>query len=57
MRVLPVAGDDDTRDHVEWNAVEEGLRLLERDLGKLQARAPSLRTLLPSNDAGSITSK
>jgi hypothetical protein len=42
MRVLPVFGDDDTRDHVEWNAVEEGLRLLERDLGKLQAGLTSL---------------
>lgn len=30
---------DDTlaaKDHVEWKAVEEGFRLLERDLSKLQ---------------------
>ncbi|KAI0092626.1 SPX domain-containing protein [Irpex rosettiformis] len=36
-RVLPDSLDDDaTKNHVEWNAVEEGFRLLERDLGKLQ---------------------
>jgi CDK inhibitor PHO81 len=34
-RGLPDA-DDPTQTHVEWNAVEEGFRLLERDLGKLQ---------------------
>jgi CDK inhibitor PHO81 len=38
MRTLPDSSEEDTRDHVEWNAVEEGLRLLERDLGKLQVR-------------------
>ncbi|KIY72981.1 hypothetical protein CYLTODRAFT_366787 [Cylindrobasidium torrendii FP15055 ss-10] len=27
---------DANRNHVEWSAVEEGFRLLERDLGKLQ---------------------
>jgi len=26
------------QNHVEWSAVEEGFRLLERDLGKLQVR-------------------
>lgn len=35
MRVLPDSLDDATK-HVEWNAVQEGFRLLERDLGKLQ---------------------
>ena len=37
-RFLP-DGVDDTlaaKDHVEWKAVEEGFRLLERDLSKLQ---------------------
>ena len=28
--------------HVEWIAVEEGFRLLERDLGKLQVIAVTL---------------
>jgi CDK inhibitor PHO81 len=32
MRGLP----DTTHSDVEWSAVEEGFRLLERDLGKLQ---------------------
>ena len=27
-------------DHVEWKAVEEGLRLLDRDLAKLQVMTP-----------------
>jgi len=36
MRGLPDTTDDTTQDHVEWSAVEEGFRLLERDLGKLQ---------------------
>ncbi|KZT12789.1 uncharacterized protein LAESUDRAFT_16249 [Laetiporus sulphureus 93-53] len=35
-RVLPDSFDDATKNHVEWSAVEEGFRLLERDLGKLQ---------------------
>ncbi|KAH9843881.1 cyclin-dependent protein kinase inhibitor [Rhodofomes roseus] len=35
MRVLPDSPDDITN-NVEWSAVEEGFRLLERDLGKLQ---------------------
>jgi hypothetical protein len=41
LRFLP-DGVDDTlaaKDHVEWKAVEEGFRLLERDLGKLQVAA------------------
>lgn len=36
MRVAPDAMDDATKNHVEWSAVEEGFRLLERDIGKLQ---------------------
>ena len=36
MRVLPDSVDDAPKYHVEWSAVEEGFRLLERDLGKLQ---------------------
>ena len=34
-RTLPEAIDDLATDHVEWTAVEEGFRLLERDLAKL----------------------
>lgn len=36
MRVMPDALDDATKNHVEWSVVEEGFRLLERDIGKLQ---------------------
>ncbi|KAI5124795.1 hypothetical protein M0805_005429 [Coniferiporia weirii] len=35
-RILPDAIDATPKDHVEWKAVEEGFRLLERDLAKLQ---------------------
>ncbi|KAF8529169.1 cyclin-dependent protein kinase inhibitor [Hysterangium stoloniferum] len=37
-RFLPEAMDEtlSAKDHVEWRAVEEGFRLLERDLAKLQ---------------------
>ena len=35
LRTLPEATDDLATDHVEWTAVEEGFRLLERDLAKL----------------------
>ena len=35
LRTLPDATDDLAIDHVEWTAVEEGFRLLERDLAKL----------------------
>lgn len=34
--VLPNAVESTPKDHVEWKAVEEGFRLLERDLSKLQ---------------------
>ncbi|KIL68227.1 hypothetical protein M378DRAFT_158768 [Amanita muscaria Koide BX008] len=36
MRGLPDPTDGSSAQHVEWTAVEEGFRLLERDLGKLQ---------------------
>ncbi|KAJ7638577.1 cyclin-dependent protein kinase inhibitor [Roridomyces roridus] len=36
MRGFPDTVDDTTRNNVEWSAVEEGFRHLERDLGKLQ---------------------
>ena len=35
LRTLPEATDNLATDHVEWTAVEEGFRLLERDLAKL----------------------
>ncbi|GLB33490.1 putative cyclin-dependent protein kinase inhibitor [Lyophyllum shimeji] len=37
MRGLPDTTGDVTQNNVEWSAVEEGFRLLERDLGKLQS--------------------
>lgn len=37
MRGIPDPTSD-TAQNVEWSAVEEGFRLLERDLGKLQVR-------------------
>jgi len=36
MRGFPDMTCDTTQNNVEWSAVEEGFRLLERDLGKLQ---------------------
>ncbi|KAG5716083.1 Ankyrin repeat protein nuc-2 [Termitomyces sp. T112] len=36
MRGLPDTRSDITQNNVEWSAVEEGFRLLERDVGKLQ---------------------
>jgi CDK inhibitor PHO81 len=38
MKGLPDTIDDTTENHVEWSAVGEGFRVLERDLGKLQVR-------------------
>lgn len=38
MRGIPDRVRDGTESHVEWSAVEEGFRLLERDLEKLQVR-------------------
>lgn len=40
MRGFPDSPDDNLHKHVEWSAVEEGFRLLERDLGKLQVPPP-----------------
>lgn len=40
---LPDTVDDPCLNHVEWSAVEEGFRLLERDLGKLQVNITSFR--------------
>lgn len=34
--LLPDALENTPKDHVEWKAVEEGFRLLEHDLSKLQ---------------------
>ncbi|KIK99683.1 hypothetical protein PAXRUDRAFT_131479 [Paxillus rubicundulus Ve08.2h10] len=36
LRGLPDSSNGSAPNHVEWSAVEEGFRLLERDLGKLQ---------------------
>ncbi|KAF9534972.1 cyclin-dependent protein kinase inhibitor [Crepidotus variabilis] len=36
-RGIPDMNGDTAQDNVEWSAVEEGFRLLERDLSKLQA--------------------
>ncbi|KAI4525868.1 hypothetical protein K525DRAFT_234073, partial [Schizophyllum commune Loenen D] len=36
LRGVPSSPDDVAQKNVEWSAVEEGFRLLERDLGKLQ---------------------
>jgi len=40
LRRQPQTSEFDTidSDGVEWRAVEEGFRLLEKDLGKLQVR-------------------
>lgn len=39
MRGLPESVEENPHNHVEWSAVEEGFRLLERDLGKLQVQS------------------
>lgn len=49
MRGLPDNGDDSTQNNVEWSAVEEGFRLLERDLGKLQVSKIQLSLLAHAN--------
>lgn len=49
MRGLPDNGDDSTQNNVEWSAVEEGFRLLERDLGKLQVYKIQLSLLAHAN--------
>jgi len=45
MRGLPDTPGDTTQNHVEWSVVEEGFRLLERDLGKLQVGAIHIYSL------------
>lgn len=42
LRGLPDRTDGSAMNHVEWIAVEEGFRLLERDLGKLQVIVATL---------------
>lgn len=51
MRGLPDPAD--AQSHVEWTAVEEGFRLLERDLGKLQVCA-RVSSHSPSDKAAAI---
>ncbi|KIY45962.1 ankyrin, partial [Fistulina hepatica ATCC 64428] len=57
LRGLPDGGDDNNS--VEWSAVEEGFRLLERDLGKLQQfvelNATGFRKILKKYDKRSRT--
>ena len=60
LRTLPEATDDLATDHVEWTAVEEGFRLLERDLAKLLVRGkvPRIRTRVltsPASNSSSLT--
>jgi len=49
MRGLPNADSESPQNRAEWSAVEEGFRLLERDLGKLQVsvNSSSVLTSLP----------
>jgi hypothetical protein len=48
MRGFPDLNAEATQNHVEWRAVQEGFRLLERDLGKLQVHTcvPTVRLTL-----------
>ena len=48
-RVIPSATDSTPKDYVEWKAVEEGVRLLERDLAKLQVCVPRAPIFRPSS--------
>jgi hypothetical protein len=59
MRGLPDSnGDGDvTQNNVEWSAVEEGFRLLERDLGKLQVPTCVSKYFGSSTDFHSNSSK
>ncbi|KAI6004128.1 cyclin-dependent protein kinase inhibitor [Pisolithus albus] len=50
LRGLPDGNDGSTLNHVEWSAVEEGFRLLERDLGKLQINGTGFRKILKKWD-------
>lgn len=59
MRGLPDETGNATQNHVEWSAVEEGFRLLERDLGKLQqyieVNATGFRKILKKFDKRSTS--
>ncbi|RDB20514.1 Ankyrin repeat protein nuc-2 [Hypsizygus marmoreus] len=59
MRGLPDTTGDVTQNNVEWSAVEEGFRLLERDLGKLQqfveVNATGFRKILKKFDKRSTS--
>ena len=54
MRGLPDIAGDITQNNVEWSAVEEGFRLLERDLGKLQVVTLGGRPFYPSSQIAAI---
>ena len=53
MRGIPDRMGDTTQSHVEWSAVEEGFRLLERDLEKLQVRFATTSQYVRSHDHNS----
>ena len=57
MRALPDSNGDLTQNNVEWSAVEEGFRLLERDLGKLQVPTYASKYFGSSTDFYSNSSK
>jgi hypothetical protein len=52
-RIIPAENDSTPKDHVEWKAVEEGFRLLERDLAKLQVKLVIVRLNSYSYDEAS----
>jgi CDK inhibitor PHO81 len=54
LRTLPEAADDLATDHVEWTAVEEGFRLLERDLAKLLVGWYSENTFMSADSLPAI---
>ena len=54
MRGFPDTLDDPTQNNVEWTAVEEGFRHLERDLGKLQVYALQLPPPAHANSISAI---
>ncbi|KAL1714800.1 hypothetical protein EV715DRAFT_256927 [Schizophyllum commune] len=60
LRGVPSSPDDVAQKNVEWSAVEEGFRLLERDLGKLQQyieiNATGFRKILKKFDKRSKSS-
>ncbi|TRM68445.1 hypothetical protein BD626DRAFT_481753 [Schizophyllum amplum] len=60
LRGVPDSPDDVAQKNVEWSAVEEGFRLLERDLGKLQQyieiNATGFRKILKKFDKRSKSS-